>query len=281
MAMNEDSVVSSLNELRRMANDRARRETEARARVEEGSGWDQRGHGRRSDGRIRATEIRGSAAGYQAAAQVAHSPTLVGGHDVAQAPQAGYGYGYGYPAQAALPDIAHEPPRQKSAVGPVLLTILLLGGAAAGGYWKLTQDFQTTLRARDAALLAAEEARNKAVELAARAEALAKVSVTHAEQRAKEAAPPAAPVAAAPPAGAPAADGKTAAPPAPAAKPVVAAKPSKAEKSKRSRRAASTRRVAKAAAVLPPVEEEKKPAALPRLAGKKKYSDDPLAGLKM
>jgi len=280
MAMNEDSVVSSLNELRRMANDRARRETEARARVEEKSGWDQRSHGRRSDGRIRATEIRGNAGGYQDAAQAAHSPTLMGGHDVAQAAQGGYGYGYGYnhAAQAAaLPDIAHELPRQKSAVGPVLLTILLLGGAAAGGYWKLTQDFQKTLQARDAALLAAEEARNKAVEVASRAEALAKVQITHAEQRAKEATPPPAPVAAAPAAPA-VSDGKAAAPA--AAKPVVAAKPSKAEKSKRGRHAAASRRVAKVA-VLPPLEEEKKPAPLPKLAGKKKYSDDPLAGLKM
>jgi hypothetical protein len=274
MAMNEDSVVSSLNELRRMANDRARRETEARARVEDRSGWDQRGHGRRSDGRIRATEIRGNAGGYQDGA--APNPTLMGGHEAVQAPQGGYGYGYGYnhPAQsAALPDIAHEPPRQKSAVGPVLLTILLLGGAAAGGYWKLTQDFQATLKARDAALLAAEEARNKAVELAARAEAVAKVQISHAEQRAKDSTPPAA--------AAPAEPTTTAAAPpaAPAAKPVVAAKPTKVEKSRRSRRVAASRRVAKA--VLPPVEEEKKPAPMPKIAGKKKYSDDPLAGLKM
>lgn len=279
MAMNEDSVVSSLNELRRMANDRAKRETEARARVEDRSSgsWDQRGHGRRSDGRIRATEIRGAAGGYQDAA---HAPTLMGGHEAGAAPQGGFGYGYGnygynHTAQpAALPDIAHEPPRQRSAVGPVLLTILLMGGAAGGGYWKLTQDFQATLKARDAALVAAEEARNKAVEVAARAEQLAKAHISKAEQTAKESAPP--PAAAA----APAADPKAAAPaPPPAAKPVVAAKHSKAEKAKRGRRAAASRRVARA--VLPPVEEEKKPAALPRLAGKKKISDDPLAGLKM
>jgi septal ring factor EnvC (AmiA/AmiB activator) len=43
MAMNEDSVVSSLNELRRMANERSRREAEARREAER-----QAGHGRRS-----------------------------------------------------------------------------------------------------------------------------------------------------------------------------------------------------------------------------------------
>jgi hypothetical protein len=193
MAMNEDSVVSSLNELRRMANDRARRETEARARVEERSGWDQRGHGgRRSDGRIRATEIHGAAAGYPDAA--GHAPTLMGGHAVAgrwqpegQATQGGYGYGH--TAQPpAVPESYSEPVRQKSAVGPVLLTILLLGGAAGGGYWKLQQDWQATLRARDAAILSAEEGRNRAVELAARAEQLAKVQIAAAELRAKTAA---------------------------------------------------------------------------------------------
>jgi hypothetical protein len=276
MAMNEDSVVSSLNELRRMANDRARRETEARARVEDHSAWDQRGHGRRSDGRIRATEMRGSAGGYQDQGAAGHSPTLMGGHQaLGQAPQGGYGYGYGYnhTAQpAALPDIAHEPPRQKSAVGPVLLTIMLLGGAAGGGYWKLTQDFQAQLRSRDAALLAAEEARNKAVEVAARAEQLAKVQISHAEQRAKETASAPAPATAAP-----AAATDTAAT-APAAKPAVAAKVAKAEKAKKNRRVATSRRVARAA--LPPVEEPKPP-AMPKIAGKKKYSDDPLAGLKM
>src|SRR5690242_21149007 len=43
MAMNEDSVVSSLNELRRMANERSRREAEARARLEaERRAWEDR-----------------------------------------------------------------------------------------------------------------------------------------------------------------------------------------------------------------------------------------------
>src|SRR3954469_24805614 len=83
MAMNEDSVVASLNELRRMANDRQRRETEARGRVEDRGGWDQRGQG----GRRRTTEIQGGVDG--------HNPTLMGGHNAGQAPQLGYGGGYG------------------------------------------------------------------------------------------------------------------------------------------------------------------------------------------
>lgn len=259
MAMNEDSVVSSLNELRRMAHDRARRETEARARVDERGNWDQQsGHG----GRRRTTEIQGLAAGQAA--------TLMGGHGVADAPQAGYGgYGYGYnhTAQpAALPDVPVEPPRQKSSAGAVLLTVVLLGGAAGGGYFKLSQDWQAQLKSRDQALLAAEEARNKAVEVASRAEALAKMAAASckSEKTSAPAPAPAAPAAA------------TAATPAPKA---VAARPAKAEKmSKRARRAAARRSLARAAL---PVEEEKKPAPLPKIANKKKLTDDPLAGLKM
>jgi hypothetical protein len=262
MAMNEDSVVSSLNELRRMANDRARRETEARARVEDHGGWDQRGHGRRP----RTTEVQGGAAG--------HNPTLLGGHEaVGQAPQGGFGYGYGYnqSAQPAMPDIPMEAPR-RSAAGPVLLTILLLGGAAGGGYWKLQQDWQATLRTRDQALLAAEEGRNKAVEMAARAEQLAKVQIANCGRGAA-----AAEKAAATPAPASAAAAMV---PAPAAKP-IAARPLKAEKGKRGRRAAAHRSFARAALPAPAVEEDKKPAPMPKIAGKKKLNDDPLAGLKM
>jgi hypothetical protein len=260
MAMNEDSVVSSLNELRRMAHDRARRETEARARVDERGNWDHHGgHG----GRRRTTEIQGPAAGQAA--------TLMGGHGVADAPQAGYGYGgygYGYNHTAqpgALPDVPVEPPRQKSSAGAVLLTIVLLGGAAGGGYFKLSQDWQAQLKSRDQALLAAEEARNKAVEVSSRAEALAKMAAASCKSEKTSAPAPAAPAAAA------------AATPVPKA---VAAKPVKAEKlSKRARRAAARRSLARATL---PVEEEKKPAApMPKIANKKKLNDDPLAGLKM
>jgi hypothetical protein len=270
MAMNEDSVVASLNELRRMANDRARRETEARGRVDDRGGWDQqRGPG----GRRRTTEIKGEVGG--------HNPTLLGGHDAGPAPQAGYGgygyggYGYGQGAQAALPDIPVEPPRQRSAAGPVLLTILLLGGAAGGGYWKLQQDWQATLKARDAALLAAEEARNKAVEVAAKAEQLARVQIATCTKAGAPAATTPTPAATTP---ATAAAAAAVVPPA-ATKP-VAAKQTKAEK-KTARRAAARQRSMARALPPPPVEEEKKAAPMPKIANKKKLTDDPLAGLKM
>jgi hypothetical protein len=262
MAMNEDSVVSSLNELRRMANDRARRETEARARVEDRGAWDQRG------GRRRTSEIQGPG----------HAPTLMGGHDAGPAAQGaqGYGYGYGYnptSQPAGMSDVHVEAPRQRSAVGPVLLTILLLGGAAGGGYWKLQQDWLVTLQARDQALLAAEEGRNKAVEVAARAEQLAKLQSANCAKGA------AADKASAP---IPATGTATAAalvPSAATAKP-VAARPAKMEKGKRGRKAAARRSLARAALPLP-AEEEKKPATVPKIANKKKLNDDPLAGLKM
>jgi hypothetical protein len=302
MAMNEDSVVSSLNELRRMASDRARRETESRARVEERPGWDQRGHGRRPEGRLRATEIRGSSGGYQDAVAPDPRHTMTGGHAVAAQqpwhgeaqPQAGYGYGngnYGYnhAAQPALPETYQEPVRQKSAAGPVLLTILIMGGLAAGGYWKLQQDWQATLRARDQALLATEQERNKAVELASRAEQLAKNQVAALTAEQAKAAPakaePAPTATAEPAAVAPTPASKpVAAAPTPAAKP-AAAKPARAEKGKRGRRAAAAaRRLAAsrpAPVVAAPPVEEKKPAVMPKIAGKKKLNDDPLAGLKL
>lgn len=297
MAMNEDSVVSSLNELRRMANDRARRETETRSRADDRSGWDQRGNGRRADGRARTTEIRGSAG--QPDAMGPAGSTLMGGF-AGPAPQQGWGppegapnqggfgafpgYGFAQPGQSPMvAEPPREPLRQKSAVGPVLLTILILGGAAGGGYWKLQQDFQATLRARDAALVEAEQARDKAVEAASRAEQKAKLALAEAEQHRsgvsaeKPAASDPTPAAAA------------AAPSAPAAKAVAAAKPAKAEKAEkaekgkhaRAARPAAHKVAARPAAAPPASAEAKKPTNLPKIAGKKKVSDDPLAGLKL
>jgi hypothetical protein len=295
MAMNEDSVVSSLNELRQMASDRARRETETRARQEPNSPWDDPGPQRAE---LRPREVRPTYAGngyqnVQLPQQGGHSPTLMGGHAVAgaysQAQPAqpayagGYGYGYSHQAQPApIPEPYQEPIKQKSAVGPVMLTILLLGGAAGGGYWKLQQDFAATLHARDMALLQAEEGRNKAIEAASRAEQLAKVSIAAAEQKTKVAVEQAAAAARSAPEAAPAAA-------APAPKQAVAAKSSKAEKnSRRGRRAAAaakkSARVEKAPVVVaapPPPAEEKKPPAMPKIAGKKVLKDDPLAGLKL
>jgi hypothetical protein len=279
MAMNEDSVVSSLNELRKMANDRARRETEARARVDSDRTSQQHSYGSRRGG-IRATEIRNP--GYQDVSLPVqgHAPTLMGGlaAQPAAGPNAGYGgYGYGYGQTGQQPMVSEpyqEPVRQKSAVGAVLVTILFLGVAAGGGYWKLQQDWSSTLRARDEAILQAEEGRNKAVEAAARAEQLAKVQIAACEQRTKGAS--------AEPTPAPAAAHSTAASiVAPAAPAVAVAKParmSRAEKlaAKRARRAAaSSRHVAARPAPAPvaaapaPAPEEKKPPAMPKIAGKK------------
>jgi hypothetical protein len=283
MAMNEDSVVSSLNELRRMASDRARRETASRARVE-----DQRGHAHR--GSIRATEVHGvpSAAFHDVGGPVrGHSPTMLGGMAVAeqQAPQQpGFSYSQ-YAAQAAAMSEPYQAPvRQKSSAGPVLLTILILGGAAGGSYWKLQQDWSATLAARDAAIVSAEDARNKAVEMASRTEQLYKKQLASCEGSKATVAPAATTASATP---APAAE---AAPAVAAPAPKAAAKParmSRAEKlaAKRAARHAASHRVAArpapVAAAPAPVTEEKKSSAMPKIAGKKKISDDPLAGLKL
>lgn len=297
MAMNEDSVVSSLNELRRMANDRARREAETRSRQEA-----ERRGSRRGD--IRPREARRSAAnGGGFPGQIA--PTVAYGAETAQQWQqpavAASNAGYSQPAAAqsawSQPDTyptAHEPVRQKSAAGPVFLTILLLGGAAAGGYWKLQQDWQATLRARDAAILQAEDARTAAI----KAEQQAKVQSSDCERKLKSASetPAAAPgttAAASVVPGAP-----SAAPSAPTPAPVVAKKaaaapvapkPSKAElkrAAKAAKRAAAAKRASARAehparAAVAPEEKPEKRAAMPNILKKKKIDDDPLAGIRL
>jgi hypothetical protein len=267
MAVNEDSVVSSLNELRRMANDRARRETEARQR----------------QSRVRAQEIHGGMS-----PEVNRTLMGMGGgpggpeqwvpQGEARSTQAGFSYAqaYGYAPAAD----GSMPRRSRSAAGAVLMTMIIMGAAAAAGYWKLQREFQATLRARDAAIASAEDARNKAVEMASRAEQLARAAVkgkggpamekaAAALEKAADATPaPAAPAAAAAP--------KTVA---------AAPKAGKMGRVKHGRRAAAARKVAaaRAAAIAAaaPAEEKKPAAPMPKIAGKKKITDDPLAGLKL
>src|SRR5438045_257326 len=98
MAMNEDSVVSSLNELRRMANDRAKREAESRARTDA----EHNGRGSRRETRAWPADERNGNGYGDPSIQVqpdAYPPTL---HQWQQSGQGGYGQGptgYGHTAQ--------------------------------------------------------------------------------------------------------------------------------------------------------------------------------------
>ena len=294
MAMNEDSVVSSLNELRRMANERARREAEQRARSEaERRAFEDRGRaGRRSESRARVAEARSDprtrtlTEGFpEPKAAEAFSSMVRWESQDGQSPAPEQGmYAPTAPIaatqewrtvrgeQAAMAAPARS---GKSVVGPVLLTALVLGAAGLIGYIKLHQDFQATLRARDTNMARLEETKNQAVEAAARAEQQTKVQANLYEQRLRAQMPGGAPAGGNPAAAAPAAPaGKRWG----AAAMAAAAKPAPARFHRRWWRSRGAGRRAAAAAAA--AADEKKP-NLPSIARKKKINDDPLDGLKL
>jgi hypothetical protein len=309
MAMNEDSVVSSLNELRRMANERSRREAEARSRLEaERRAWEDRNRaGRHGETRSRPVDAR----------QDAKTHTMTYGFPEATIQVEGYGaMGQWQPPPAQTQTLALSPPPQQlvetqtsrmspsewaareespmaaaaaaavrprgSSFGPVLVTLVLCGIAGAAGYYKLQQDFRGRERVQDETMKKLELAKSEAVEAAARADAQVRVQATAYEQRLRtltgkggEAA------AAAPVTMAARADAARAGAGAPAA---LAAK-GPARKSRRwwrrgggwGKRAGAAPAAASTAAA--PGDDKK--AALPKIARKKKLNDDPLDGLKL
>jgi hypothetical protein len=272
--MSEDSVVSSLNELRRIANDRIRRDTEARTREAERRAWEeQRTAAERRSAQMRVAEP------YQRA-RTDEFDVDPGPRPSHQQPQAGWGAPAGYAHQAygsaaynhqVAPQQWEQPaPKPRSVAGPVFLTILLLGGAGAAGYWKLQQDFASALGAKDRAIVELEQAKSQAVEAASRAEQQVKVKVTALEEQVKALTADKARLetAAATVAAAPAVAERGAPGP-------VAKRP--ARKVALAERRAPKAKVETAAAAV----EEKTTPKMPKIAGKKKVSDDPLAGIKL
>jgi hypothetical protein len=302
MAMNEDSVVSSLNELRRMANERSRREAEARARLEaERRAWDDRNrsgrhgetHSRQPGGDPKTQtmtygfpEATIQVEGYSPLGQwQSPSPAQTQTLAIAPAPQPMVESQTSRmsPAEWAAREqpMAAPPPRPRSAFWPVVFTALLIGGVAAAGFVKVRGDYEKELTKKAEMNAKLDEAKNQAVEAAARAEAQLKAQAASYEQRLRAAGvktaggginetPMAATMAASP---------RT--PPA-----AVAPKPLR----RRSHRwwahggAAWGKRgsaaAAAAAAVNAPADDSKK-ANLPKIARKKKLPDDPLDGLKL
>lgn len=309
MAMNEDSVVSSLNELRRMANERARREAEARAKAEaERRAWEDRNRAprretQRRDARTNDPRTRTLTEGFplnggsssssiqvDQIANVSEWRPVAGGElgDAAPAPTAALAQtlvaGAGDRPEREMLQARPSMERKKSVAGPVLLTILLLGGAAGAGFVKLQQDWQTTLRARDATIARMEEAKGQAVEAAARAEAQARLLASSCEKSLKaapaERAVPSSPAAAA---AAPGTAAPVVAANAVAAQGAMGAGAGKYAGGRWHRRWRGGRRARAAAAAAAAMADDAKPAAapLPKIAGKKKITDDPLAGLKL
>jgi hypothetical protein len=257
MTDNEDSVVTSLNELRKLKHERITRQTHSRAVV---------GAGRvaalaEDPASEQLTPPPMQVSGLSlVGGQASYSPRPNGGF--AAAPQGGFAQpsrGYDqYPVQA--------PPviQTKTSYAAAVVMSVLLVGAGAAGYMKLQTDTQAVLAAKESFLKQAEEARSKAVEQASKAEMLSRTNLRQCEDKLK-ATLAVAPAAAVTPAPSSPAVEKKAEKPAPVAK--VAARASHKPAAHVSRRTAQTEPA------------EPKTGDVPNIAKKKKLDNDPLAGL--
>jgi hypothetical protein len=254
MIDSEDSVVTSLNELRKLKNERKSRKNKNRQRA--------------NAARSQPAPVSDPSADMvtpppsQPMSTVAARPS----QNFAQAPAPVFAM----PAPAPQPMFAAPPTlvKQKSSATPAILVALLLIGAGAAGYFKLQTDTKALLDSKDVAIRDAEEARNQAIEANARMELLAKNNLAKCEEKLKLASATPAPTSVAP----------AVAPIAP-----VDPKPAVAKTTSSSRRSASkassrhsssrSRRVASSS------DKAQKPGAVPNIAKKKTLQDDPLAGL--
>ena len=256
MMENEDSVVTSLNELRKLKHERITRQT----------------HSRASMGAARAVALAEDPASDQMTPPPVQGLSLV----PAQArPGAGFSgaakSGYAQPAAGfdsySVPAPAVIQAQNKTsfkAAAAVAVVLIAVGGA---GYVKLQNDTQALLQAKDTAVKQADEARNKSVEIAAKSEKQSKASLKQCEEKLNASLAAAAAVA-----------------PAAASSPVVEKKPEKSnEKSTKAARIAaratshkaarSARHTAQADSATP------KSADIPTIAKKKNLDNDPLSGL--
>jgi len=261
MIENEDSVVTSLNELRKLKHERITRQTRSRAVVG-------------SAGRAAAlAEDPASEQLTPAPVQVTGLSLVGGQQSQSSRPNAGFAAaaasrgGFAQPAQGYDPYPMQAPPviqTKTSYTAAVVMTVLLIGGGAAG-YVKLQNDTQAVLVAKDASIKQAEEARNKAVELAAKSDQQSRTNLRQCEDKLKATLAVAPAASAAPTQLAPAVEKK-------AEKPAAVAKvASRAPTHKAAARPAH--RTAQAEPAAP------KPGDVPNIAKKKKLDNDPLAGL--
>lgn len=259
MIDNEDSVVTSLNELRKLKHERITRQTQSRAVV--GSGYAAALAEDPASEQLTPPPMQMSE--FSLAGQQSRSGRRGAGLTVAAAPRVGFaqpipGYDH-YPVQA--PPVIQT---KTSYTAAVFMSVLLIGGGAAG-YVKLQNDTQAVLAAKDASIRQAEEARSKAVELASRSDQQSRTNLRQCEDKLKAtlAVGPASP---ATPALAAAVVEKKMEKPAAVAK--VAARAATHKPA-----AHPARRTAQAEPAAP------KPADVPNIPKKKKVDNDPLAGL--
>jgi hypothetical protein len=244
MIESEDSVVTSLNELRKLKNERIVRQTKSRP-VSVGN---------------RAAALAEDPLADQPTPLPVRAIAALAAHSSAPAANR-----FVVPASIeqaqALPVIQTK----TSYKAAVLMTVLLVGAGAAG-YMKLQQDTQALIATKEAAIKSSEDARMRSVEAAAKADALVKTNLRQCEDKLKAsisaAAVPAVPAVAAI---APATLEKT-------PDKIVATKATRGGH----RGAHAARQIAQAPAAR---EAREKSGDVPTIAKKKKVENDPLAGL--
>jgi len=253
MMENEDSVVTSLNELRKLKNERITRQGQSRSKSRpkrtmasaDDPAADQPTPGpvvaRAALASVPAASAQPSPAGFSLSSAV-FAPTNYASSPV--------------PAPTVI--------RTKNSYKAAAVVAVVLLGAGGAGYVSLQNEAQALLAAKDASLKQVEEARGKAVEQAARVEQTAKSNLRQCEEKLK-----AALAVVPPPASVPS--------PAPVVAPVVkksvkAASRGRFAGSKAASR--SSRRSASAASA-----KEKSSAETPLIAKKKRLDNDPLSGL--
>jgi hypothetical protein len=260
MIENEDSVVTSLNELRKLKNERITRQSQSRSVSS--------GH--------RAVAV----AEDPLADQLTPPPVQNVAAVVANAPSAfEKNAAFVAPSFAPAPTVVQGPPVvvTKTSYKAAVIMTLLLGGAGAAGYMKLQTDTQAVLAAKEAAIKSAEDARMRSVEASAKAEQITKTNLRQCEDKLKASLAAAAPVVPAAPAAA-------------AVAPTVEKKPEKAMSAKQARAAKkAAAKSARQTASAGPVARERPEKAekaekgekgdVPTIAKKKKVDNDPLAGL--
>jgi hypothetical protein len=245
MLENEDSVVTSLNELRKLKHERITRQTQSRAVV--------------GSGRVAALAV--DPAADQMTPPPAAVPSLVQDRFPLAARPAFSGLAAPAEYMAPPPPVVQVRTSYKAAA---IMTVLLLGAAGAG-YVALQNTMQAQLAEKDERIKRAEQDQAKAAGALATAEVQARNNLRQCEDKLKNA------LAAATPAVAPAA---AALPSTPA---VVERKPEKpaklAARPVRSKPVARPTRRAAAEPAAPKTED------VPKIAKKKKLDNDPLSGL--
>jgi hypothetical protein len=256
MIENEDSVVTSLNELRKLKNERISRQSQSRSVS----------HGNRAAALAEdplADQLTPPPVQGIAAVVAAHAPAE---QNAFAAPNR---FAAPQPAFDQVPMQAPPVIVTKTSYKAAVVMTVLLAGAGAAGYMKLQQDTQAMITAKEVALKSSEDARMRSVEAAAKSDALSKTNLRQCEDKLKASLAAAAVVPATPAAAAVA--------------PVVEKKPEKAAVAAKAARG-SHRTVAHvskqpAPAAREPREPKEKSGDVPTIAKKKKVDNDPLSGL--